>query len=273
VTERHPAMNARVVSAHIEADVLQGTDVLISIAVASVYPTSDESMMVFVDDMACPVDELLGAHGTRLHLLRGAPAGALRVDYQASVVATTDQFGADEVEQFHYLRPSRYCESDRLMQLAASVTDATVPSDIVAAVSAWVGDQVVYVSGSTGPAESATSTLISRVGVCRDFGHLVVALLRARDIPARIVSVYAPGLSPMDFHAVVEACIDGAWVVVDPTGLAPRRSMVRIATGVDASETAFLTSINGGLILTSMNVMATVDTELPIEDGAPTYLW
>lgn len=77
----------------------------------------------------------------------------------------------------------------------------------------------------------------------------------------------------MDFHAVVEACIDGAWVVVDPTGLAPRRSMVRIATGVDASETAFLTSINGGLILTSMNVMATVDTELPIEDGAPTYLW
>ena len=54
---------------------------------------------------------------------------------------------------------------------------------------------------------SATQTLLARQGVCRDFAHLVTAMLRARNVPARLVSVYAPGLSPMDFHAVVEAAI------------------------------------------------------------------
>ena len=81
--------------------------------------------------------------------------------------------------------------------------------------------------------------------MCRDFAHLVIALLRARNVPARLVAVYAPGLQPMDFHAVVEAAIDGEWRVVDATTLAPRQSLVRIATGRDASDTAFLTVQSG----------------------------
>ena len=60
--------------------------------------------------------------------------------------------------------------------------------------------------------------------MCRDFAHLVIAMLRARNVPARLVAVYAPGLSPMDFHAVVEAAIDGQWRAVDATTLAPRAS-------------------------------------------------
>ncbi len=70
-------------------------------------------------------------------------------------------------------------------------------------------------------------------------------MLRARNVPARLVAVYAPGLQPMDFHAVVEAAIDGEWRAVDATTLAPRQSLVRIATGRDASDTAFLTVQSG----------------------------
>jgi len=109
-------------------------------------------------------------------------------------------------------------------------------------VSSWVGTRIAYVTGSSLPTDGAVRTLLSRRGVCRDFAHLVVAFLRALDVPARVVGVYAPGLSPMDFHAVAEAAIDGVWHVVDATTLAPRQSLVRIATGRDAADIAFLSA-------------------------------
>jgi transglutaminase-like putative cysteine protease len=102
--------------------------------------------------------------------------------------------------------------------------------------------------------------------VCRDFAHLTAALLRANNVPARVVSVYAPGLVPMDFHVVTEACLDGTWYVVDPTCLAPRESMVRIATGADASDIAFLTTLRGVVELNYMSVSATTDDDLPNDD-------
>ena len=81
-----------------------------------------------------------------------------------------------------------------------------------------------------------------------------------------MVSVYAPGLAPMDFHAVAEAWVDGAWWTVDATRLAPRQSMVRIATGRDAADIAFLTNHWADLTLRDMEVLAIVD-ELPDDDG------
>jgi transglutaminase-like putative cysteine protease len=86
------------------------------------------------------------------------------------------------------------------------------------------------------------------------------------EIPARMVAVYAPGLSPMDFHAVVEAWVDGAWWIVDATGLAPRQSLVRIATGRDAADTAWLTSLKTDLTVASMLLTVTAET-LPLDDG------
>jgi transglutaminase-like putative cysteine protease len=84
-------------------------------------------------------------------------------------------------------------------------------------------------------------------------------------VPARLVSVYAPGLDPMDFHAVCEAWVDGAWQVVDATWLAPRQTLVRIATGRDAADTAFLTNNGAELVLEQMVVTAVAD-ELPADD-------
>ena len=85
-------------------------------------------------------------------------------------------------------------------------------------------------------------------------------------MPARLVSVYAPGLRPMDFHAVVEALVDGAWYVVDPTLLAPRGTLLRIATGRDAADTAFMSSYGAGLRFGRLTVTATVDGDLPGDD-------
>ena len=78
-------------------------------------------------------------------------------------------------------------------------------------------------------------------------------------MPARIVSVYAPELQPRDFHAVVEACIEQRWVVVDSTRLAPRSGLVRIATGRDSADTAFLTNTLADIQLLSIDVRAAID--------------
>src|SRR6185503_9832895 len=116
-----------------------------------------------------------------------------------------------------------------------------------------------YVAGSSDPTDGAVDTLLAGAGVCRDYAHLVVALLRAVNVPARLVAVYAPGCEPMDFHAVAEAYVDGHWRVVDATLLAPRQTLVRISTGRDAADTAFLDNHNGSITLNYAWVRAIVD--------------
>ena len=75
-----------------------------------------------------------------------------------------------------------------------------------------------------------------------------------------------PGCSPMDFHAVVEANVRGQWQVVDATLMAPRQGFVRIATGRDAADTAFMSNNGGVVILEEASVLAVVDGELPVDD-------
>lgn len=119
----------------------------------------------------------------------------------------------------------------------AEFAGITQPEDLLAAVSSWVGDRLNYVPGSSGLTDGAVDTMLQRPGVCRDYAHLVIALLRGMDVPARLAAVYAPGLQSMDFHAVAEAAVGELWRVVDTTLLAPRSSLIRIATGRDAADT------------------------------------
>ena len=123
------------------------------------------------------------------------------------------------------LRPSRYCPSDRLSGFAGSrFGREPSPLDKVRAIADYVNLHIRYVSGSSEGTTDAVDTLVSGQGVCRDFAHLVAALCRAVDVPARVSGVYAPGLSPMDLHAVVETEVDGRWQVWDATRLAPDRA-------------------------------------------------
>ena len=242
------------------------SEVVLSVAVAAGASVVRESLVATLDGIPVELHEAVDAHGTRLHLADGLGAGHLTVVYDATVAGVAPLPTVNALDAVRYLRPSRYCESDRLAGFARSEFHHLRGRALVDAVSSWVGQRVAYVSGSSRPTDGAVATLLSREGVCRDFAHLVVALLRACDTPARFASVYAPGLQPMDFHAVAEALVDGRWLVVDATCLAPRSSLLRIATGRDAADTAFLTSSGTALRLTSLQVQSTTDGDLPVDD-------
>ncbi|WP_337061101.1 transglutaminase-like domain-containing protein [Kineococcus sp. G2] len=206
--------------------------------------------------------------GTLLHELV-LPTGRAVVEYAAAVrVERRTAQPLTPLERWELTRPSRYCPAELLGALAGREFGDVPRERLPAAVAAWVHEALEYVPGSSSPADTAVDTLEAGRGVCRDYAHLTAGLLRALDVPARVCAVYAPGLTPMDLHAVVEAAPLGTWEVVDATRLAPRGGLVRITTGRDAADTAFLTT-SGPVRLESLEVLAAVDGELPGDDLAP----
>ena len=254
----------RDVSSRIALNITEPAELVFAVAVSRHYSPASETLTATGGGQPLEVEELLDAHGTRLHRVL-APVGDFVMEY-AAAVGDGEPAAGDDVERLVYLRQSRYAESDAMAPTAAAefrgIEGAT---QILAAVSSWVGTRLSYVPGSSLPTDGATRTLLARQGVCRDYAHLCIALLRGLGIPARMVAVYAPGLHPMDFHAVAEAWIDDSWRAVDATTLAPRSSLVRIATGRDAADTAFLTVVSGRADLVDVTVGATADA-LPDDD-------
>ncbi len=255
----------RSVFAHLDLDVSGPAVLALLVAVADGAYRRDEELTVSQGGRRLDVAELPGPHGTRLHRVE-APPGPVTVDYRATVEGLDDPAAVDPLDLLRYLRPSRYAESDRIVGLAWAEFGGLSGRELLAAVSAWVEARVRYVPGSSGPSDGASQTVLAGQGVCRDFAHLTVGLLRAMDVPARLSAVYAPGLQPMDFHAVAEAYVEDAWYVVDATHLAPRSSLLRISTGRDAADTAFLSTYGGGVSLQSQWVSAIVDGDLPVDD-------
>jgi transglutaminase-like putative cysteine protease len=141
-----------------------------------------------------------------------------------------------------YTLPSRYCQSDLLARMARLEFGHLPPGGSRAlAISQWVRQHVDYVYGTTDSRTSAFDTATERVGVCRDFAHLVIAFCRGLDIPARYVSGYALGLEPQDFHGFAQVYLGGAWHNLDATAEAPRPALVPIAVGRDAADVAITT--------------------------------
>ena len=207
--------------------------------------------------------EISGTHGNRIHKL-DVPVGNLKVAYEATITGRTNPAPVTEYDLSMYLRPSRYAEADKFYGFAATEFGNYLDSEtLLEKVSLWVGTRLNYVPGSSDPIDGAVDTLLAGAGVCRDYAHLVVALLRAVNVPARVVSVYAPGLYPMDFHAVAEAYVNGQWRVVDGTLLAPRQSWCgspRVATRrISPSWTT--TRVRSRC--NRLEVMAIVDGDLP----------
>jgi transglutaminase-like putative cysteine protease len=257
----------RHVSGHLVLDVRQPLTMILKVAVSEM-PGAEvgEQLMITRDGEPLQAAELAVNGEGRSHVLTVAP-GRVVIDYAATVSGRVAPPEVTEADRMIYLRPSRYAESDRLTAVAqAEFAGITTAAGLLAAVSSWVGTKLSYVPGSSGPTDGAVDTLLARRGVCRDYAHLVVALLRALDVPARMAAVYAPGLNPMDFHAVAEAAVDGYWRVVDATLLAPRAALVRIATGRDAADTAFLSTYGGALELLEISVTAVVEGDLPCDN-------
>jgi transglutaminase-like putative cysteine protease len=257
----------RRVGAHLVLQAHEQAELVLQIAAAGLLAgQAEEELTIRRDGEPVASTEVAMPYGGRAHLLRVAP-GRVTVDYSAVVRGTATQPEPTEADRVTFLRPSRYAESDRLAAVARSeFAGIRAGPDLLAAVSSWVGTQLIYVPGSSRPTDGAVETLLQRQGVCRDYAHLVIALLRALDVPARLAAVYAPGLEPMDYHAVAEALICGQWRVVDATLLAPRASLVRIATGRDAADTAFLSAYGGAVELTATEVTAVTEGPLPDDD-------
>ena len=143
-----------------------------------------------------------------------------------------------------YLYPSRYCQSDRLLKFAfGQFGKLNMGYSRVQAIRDWVQQHVDFVSGTSDGNTSAIDTLVTKQGVCRDFAHLMIALCRAVNIPARFATGMdygaAPELGPPDFHAYVEAYVGNRWYLFDPSGTAIPMGFVRLATGRDAADCAF----------------------------------
>lgn len=145
-------------------------------------------------------------------------------------------------ETVEYLMPSRYCPSDEFMAMVEADFGEHTGGARIAAMRDWVAQSIKYQAGSSDSATDAMATYVSRCGVCRDFAHLLVTMARASTIPARFASVYAPQVSPPDFHAVAEVFLDGAWYPVDATGMASAHDIAKIGVGRDAADVSFLTS-------------------------------
>jgi transglutaminase-like putative cysteine protease len=195
------------------------------------------------------------ALGNRYARLRAGP-GPVSVRYQATVdidhhresPALLQEVPIAEVEAqaLAFIYPSRYCQSDRLYRLAAREFGHLKPGYWrVQAIRDWVRTRTVFMPGSTTSITSALDTVVEQVGVCRDFAHLMIALCRALNIPARFVTGIDYGaaaeLGLPDFHAYVEVFLGTRWYLFDPTGISAPMGLVRIGTGRDAADVAFAT--------------------------------
>ena len=145
-----------------------------------------------------------------------------------------------------YIYPSRYCQSDRLMEVARREFGTMEPGYArVEAIRQWVQSRTKFQVGSSHPGTSALETYECGQGVCRDFSHLMITMCRALNLPARFATGVDygadPALGPPDFHCYVEVYLGDRWFIFDPSGISPRMGLIRIGTGRDASEVAFAT--------------------------------
>lgn len=145
-----------------------------------------------------------------------------------------------------YIYPSRYCQSDQMLDLARREFGTLNPGyERVEAIRHWVESRTKFQVGSSHVGTSALDTYTCAAGVCRDFAHLMIAMCRALNIPARLATGVDygadPALGPTDFHCYVEAYLGDRWYIFDPSGISPRMGLLRIGTGRDASDVSFAT--------------------------------
>ena len=233
----------------------QGADFVFNIHAAHTPSQTVSSEQLSVSqsiDARVHTDPTSGNRYMRMH----AQGGPLQLRYSATVdihhhLADPASIGEVPVhllppETMGYIYPSRYCQSDRLLRLANNEFGHLAQGYWrVLAIRDWVTRHVTFTSNTSNGNTSAADTLIEQVGVCRDFAHLMIALCRACNIPARFATGtdYGadPALGPPDFHAYVEAYLGNRWYIFDPSGTAMPMAFVRFGTGRDAADVAFAT--------------------------------
>jgi transglutaminase-like putative cysteine protease len=183
------------------------------------------------------------------------------------VVPDACQLAVEELpdEVLLYLLGSRYCETDRLVDVAWSEFGGTaVGWSRVQAIVSFVHEHIRFDYLSARPTKTAWDVYQEKVGVCRDFAHLAVTLCRCMNIPARYCTGYMGDMDlpavvgDMDFSAWFEAYLDGQWYVFDARHNYPRRGRILMARGRDATDVA-LTNAFGPATLTRFDVYTDED--------------
>ncbi len=256
------------IDVHLLYEIVEPCDLLLQIEVADLADQRVQAHALNLSHAALPGEPAaaMAEHGTGRRLWVQA-ADRFRCDYSVSVVVdrpvlelaplqdhTPSALPGDVVR---FLMPSRFCPSDLFQTFVEDEFGHLDGGAKIAAMRDWVNGAIAYVPGSSTGRTTALDTFVQREGVCRDLAHVLVTLARAATIPARFASVYAPGVTPPDFHAVAEVFLEGSWHLVDPTGMAPADTIARIGVGVDASETAFLTAF-GAITLVDQSVSVSV---------------
>lgn len=195
-----------------------------------------------------------------------APAGKLKLWTDAVVAddglaevprATARQTAVENLpeEALVFLLGSRYCETDRLNDIAWSLFGAAAPGYArVQAICDYVHDHIRFGYEFADPGKTAWSVFRDPRGVCRDYAHLAVAFCRCLNVPARYCTGYLtdiglpPPYAPMDFAGWFEAYLDGEWIAFDPRNNAPRIGRILIARGRDAADVALTTTFGPGTL-------------------------
>jgi transglutaminase-like putative cysteine protease len=152
-------------------------------------------------------------------------------------------------ETLVYLLGSRYCETDRLSQVAWELFGQSPPGwGRVQAICDFVHRHITFGYEYADPSKTAEQVFREGRGVCRDYAHLAVAFCRCMNIPARYCTGYLgdigipPPYGPMDFAGWFEAYLGGQWYTFDPRNNVPRIGRILIARGRDATDVAISTT-------------------------------
>ena len=232
-----------------------GADFIFNIHAAHTKNQTVMAEQLSINQMSPP--QIYAAPTTRNRYMRlHAAQGELKVGYKATVDISHHVEEPQALQEVpvrylplgtvQYIYPSRYCQSDEFIQMATR-TFGHLPQgyERVLAVQRWVQTHVKYRSNTSNSNTSALETYRQGSGVCRDFAHLMIALLRAINIPARFTTGTDfgadPDIGPPDFHAYVEVYLGDRWYIFDSSGTAIPMGFVRFGTGRDAADVAFAT--------------------------------
>ena len=256
------------------------------ILVVNVHSSRATDLIVRDELAAEPATAISGYYdpfGNHCHRIL-APAGRLRLATDAVI---SDSGHPDEVgwaagqdtvqdlpeDTLLFLLGSRYCETDLLSETAWQLFSGTAPGHSrVQAICDFVHRHIRFDYQLARATRSANEAFNERVGVCRDYAHLAIALCRCMNIPARYCTGYLSDVGtplpypPGDFAAWFEAWIGGRWYLFDPRNNVPRIGRVLMARGRDASDVAIATTF-GPNTLQSFRVWA--DEIREVSDSCP----
>jgi transglutaminase-like putative cysteine protease len=173
-------------------------------------------------------------------------------------------------EGLQFLLASRYCEVDRLSDVAWQLFGDTPPGRARAqAILDWVHNHITFGYHFARPTKTALDAYNENQGVCRDFQHLAITLTRAMHIPARYCTGYlgdigVPPAGAMDFSAWYEVYLGDRWWAMDARNHVPRIGRVLMATGRDAADVAITTSFGASWL----NRFSVVTSEV-VGQGTP----